>query len=716
MRSAAVALTGAVAALVGWLVVGGYDIDAARQERLSQRSPVMVSGAAPALARYGESGDVLDGRQFSVVGLVPLADGPPPPGLPRWPEPGEAWLSPALLAADETGDLRSRYGRFAGAIGAAGLADLNEFFVYYRPVDPPATTAESWRSISAWGQSHPFAWVSSARDRPPEVFAGFVVCLAGPPAVLLAHVAGRTRRSRRPQERTSVGLARSLIETLVAATVGAATACALGRWALELGVTLPITGFRLTAGDVGGGLERFVALVVGAAVGVAVAASISDLTAHRRSAGRPLRADGPSAESAWPRRLATVAVIVAVLAATGMPLGGWVLGAAGLVLLVTAPFVARRGAVAFGRRLGASAGGHEHLAAAARWLRTGSAPVAGFAALLGLVLVGSTVVLCTVTRTGAEEARALHLRATVGDRIIQITSSDLAAGRARLVERLGAERVLGVTTRDRRVVLTGACAALAQLGSAATCPSAPTPINRITSRPSEFGRALVTLGIVTARSAETPVPAGEPDGLRALLVLNPDGASGYRAIARAAFALVALPEVSLPGQEWLGAVRKSHDDAGWVRLLAMIGIVIVLVAGALDAAVSFTRHRRSVDAAAESRRTTLAVSAWAMLPALVIACGTVTAVAYGAALALRGQYGSGEIPATMLNSALPLTIVAAAAGSLLCAAMSRPACPCPGRSPGGNGRMRRRTSSTVAGPDSQADTQAPSAGCGSPAG
>ncbi|GAA3349971.1 hypothetical protein GCM10020358_74130 [Amorphoplanes nipponensis] len=668
VRSAAVALAGAVASLVGWLVVGGYDVDAARQERLSQRSPVMVSGAAPAIARYGESGDVLDGRQFSVVGLVPLAGGSPPPGLSRWPEPGEAWLSPALLAADRTGDLRSRYGRFAGAIGPAGLADLNEFFVYYRPVGPPVAAAESWRPVSAWGRSHPFAWVSSARNRSPEVFAGFVVGLAGPPAVLLARVAGRTRR-RRPRERTPAGLARWLIETLVAAAVGAATAGALARWALETGVTLPITGFRLTAGDVGGGLERFVALVAGAAVGVAVAASIPDLTAHRRPAGRTLRAGGPSAESAWPRRLAAGAVIVAILAATGLPLDGWVLGGAGLVLLVTAPFVARRGAVAFGRRLGASAGGHEHRAAAARWLRTGSAPVARFAALLGLVLVGSTVVLCTVTRTGAEEARALHLRATVGARIVQITSGELAAGRARLVERFGAGRVLGVTTRDGGVVVTGACAALAQLGSGATCPSAPTPINRITIRPSEFGRALLTLGIVRARSAGAP----GPDGLRALLVLNPDGASGYRAIARSAYALVALPEVSLPGQEWLGAVRESHDDAGWVRLLAMIGIVIVVVAGALDAAVSCTRHRRSFDAAAGSRRATLAVAAWAMLPALMIACGIVTAVAYGAALALRGQYGSGEIPATLLTSALPLTIVAAAAGSLLCAAMSRPA-------------------------------------------
>ena len=57
---------------------------------------------------------------------------PLPPGVARWPAPGEAVVSPAV-AADLGADQRYMFGRIAGIIAPQGLEVPRERRVYLRP-------------------------------------------------------------------------------------------------------------------------------------------------------------------------------------------------------------------------------------------------------------------------------------------------------------------------------------------------------------------------------------------------------------------------------------------------------------------------------------------------------------------------------------------------------------------------------------------------------
>ncbi len=93
----------------------------ARAERGAWRNPVPATSGAVAIvaSRF----DFVRDRTIAVVDLAAL-DGrtpAPPPGMPRFPAPGEVWLSPALaeLARELPADqLAARYPAPKGAVSA----------------------------------------------------------------------------------------------------------------------------------------------------------------------------------------------------------------------------------------------------------------------------------------------------------------------------------------------------------------------------------------------------------------------------------------------------------------------------------------------------------------------------------------------------------------------------------------------------------------------
>ncbi|MFI7610703.1 FtsX-like permease family protein [Nonomuraea terrae] len=96
----------------------------ARADRGAWRNPVPASSGAVAVekSRY----DFVRDQVITVVDLAALGEKAPapPPGLPRFPRPGEAWLSPALaeLARELPADqLAARYPRQAGVLGDEAL-------------------------------------------------------------------------------------------------------------------------------------------------------------------------------------------------------------------------------------------------------------------------------------------------------------------------------------------------------------------------------------------------------------------------------------------------------------------------------------------------------------------------------------------------------------------------------------------------------------------
>lgn len=107
-----------------------------RDIRGASRTPqILRPGSADrAVALWAWGRDDVAGRQHSVTYVEPLVQNAPlPPGLSKWPEPGEAILSSALVEAGAHEGIKSRYGKFAGTIGKVGLQAPEERFAYVRP-------------------------------------------------------------------------------------------------------------------------------------------------------------------------------------------------------------------------------------------------------------------------------------------------------------------------------------------------------------------------------------------------------------------------------------------------------------------------------------------------------------------------------------------------------------------------------------------------------
>ncbi|NDZ72007.1 hypothetical protein G3I36_13245 [Streptomyces sp. SID10362] len=128
------ATTVAVLAVCGFLLAASsFD---GRTERSQARWPQVADDGSATLLWRATLASV-DDRQYDVVYIEPLTpDAPLPPGLSRWPRPGEAVLSPALKAVGPR--LSEEYGRAEGTIAAGGLESPSEYFAYVRP------TAERW--------------------------------------------------------------------------------------------------------------------------------------------------------------------------------------------------------------------------------------------------------------------------------------------------------------------------------------------------------------------------------------------------------------------------------------------------------------------------------------------------------------------------------------------------------------------------------------------
>src|SRR5437868_7650531 len=222
-----------------------------RAQRDEARSPLPAGSGSAAVALWGANADTLDGAPVEVVEVVPLDPAaPPPPGLIRWPGPGEVFLSPALadLPADE--HFTTRYGRFAGRIALSGLASPSELFVYVHPANADLR-GEGWNKIAGFGNrtwspmgERLYAWPMIQVLAPIGGLVG-LPCLA---LVVVAARCGSTGRDRRGALLQVLGAAwrhRALVtvgEAAPPALLGVVTAGVLTIPLMVVDVPLPVTG------------------------------------------------------------------------------------------------------------------------------------------------------------------------------------------------------------------------------------------------------------------------------------------------------------------------------------------------------------------------------------------------------------------------------------------------------------------------------------------
>ncbi|MEU9031660.1 hypothetical protein AB0D46_29890 [Streptomyces sp. NPDC048383] len=607
---AALLMAALLALTTVWAVVAAHTVHDRRDARMTARNPVPVA-AAEARARWWERPDEVGERAVSVVYVRPLGSAiAPPPGLPRWPRPGEAYLSPALAEVAP-----GRYGQLAGRIAPAGLADGVELVAYVNPpldgffdeVDEPTSF------IGAFGaRQHGSFFVASHQfDRGIAELDLIVALVAGLPVMALVLVAARSRsevRERRLLLLDALGVpvrGRAVVVAAEAARplgYGILAACVLAATVSVTSLTLPFTGYRVWAEDLRAALGWLPVCAPGTFL-VLLALSVAGCLVHRRRTGSTPARSGPATGGRWPGVVFVGAVAVAAWGSEHRGTVGKVGFAVGaMAALIVLPYATARLARVIGARLARSGGrrGDPAMIVAGRWLAARPQALARLSAAL-VVGLGIVVIGQVITTQFAGPAEAARARFHAGDgMLVQVRSRNVPATAEGFVAAVGAERVVRYSPEPGRQGLrvTGTCDALAAFGAMIRCPLEPVSVEGVFTGLSPLGREVFgTTEMLPGPPVTVCACAAPAEGDRTLfgfLVVNRDGTSGVQAIEQAGYRHLIGPMTARPGQSWYLGSAAQAAQVRWLLDFALLGIAALAAAGALGAAGVFIEQSQAL--------------------------------------------------------------------------------------------------------------------------
>ena len=341
MRSAVIAAATALVLLAGIGVVAvlaSYDGTVERTWARTPRDPELHPDEEVTVLVRNSFGDAqqIDHRPIFVTYLEPVdADSPLPPGVARWPEPGQVVVAPALM--DELEVIEQRLGPVVGTIGREGLASLGERLVYARP--EARTLAEiGGAGATGFGDVN-FGAATGDRlyDQPASLLLILLALFVVTPSLVLLIVGIRMDRFARdhraalletlgatPRRVTVLGLR----ETRGPVLAGAAVAVAAGVASTLVDVPLPGVGFTVRHDDMG---AARLGLLAATMIGLVVVLGVAVVTSRP---GRPRR--GTRVRSAAPRYrgVTALAAIVVIGSACTMAVRSAKSGDASMVLWV----------------------------------------------------------------------------------------------------------------------------------------------------------------------------------------------------------------------------------------------------------------------------------------------------------------------------------------------------------------------------------------------
>ncbi|MFI9744463.1 ABC transporter permease [Streptomyces sp. NPDC052494] len=623
----------------------------------------------------------MSGRSASCTCPLSGGDAPLPPGLDRWPEPGEAVLSPELRRAGAGEDIDHRYGRLAGTIGAEGLDEPSEWLAYVRPRDGlspdraagnTSAVAEvvtgfgpsaAGRMVSGWGPG----W-GGRNDKSAWMFQSVVLGLLVLPAVVLLVVAARTgahTRDRRTALVAALGgrrLDRALIavgEAWPAAALGAVISAAAVGATLLHDVRIPHTDYLLSASHLRAyGWTAAVLAPLAAFLIVLGTVVLADLAPRRGASGTRPRG---TSRSPWLPRLAVLCPLSILLAVYGpglvpppvLPtLTSWA-GTAGTVLTLPAALatvtalagnlLTRRartrglpGTLIAGRR------SSTHPGATARL-------VAGVS--VALIVLMQAVAWQGIFGSQATEARQLSVRMDRGVASVGVLGAVPASAVAGFLARVPEAEAVLLTTRDgggpagRSVTtLYGDCAALAALRL--PCPARESRETRVAGFPEEssladlFRWTSYENGTLLIRRADTAAlteraasaSADRDRETSTLALVRPDGrplsVPALKRLGHEVFPLGAVVGAPGEGDVTVGAVNR--DQGRWSALFGTVGIAVLALTAGLSAMAEFLRQGRALaplSVLTGGLRVFRTSAAWAVLAPLALAGTAGTAVA-----------------------------------------------------------------------------------------
>jgi len=247
--------------------------------------------------------DFIDGRPIERVDVAALGAGAPvPPGLPRLPEPGEAFVSPALrelIAARPADELADRFGTIVGEIEPQGLAAPNELAVV-QGLEIETLRASGARAVTAFdttGQGPTLDFIV-------QLIIGIVVVGAIAPVAVFVATATRLAAARRERRLAALRLSGATprqvvmlaaVDALLISAPGALLGVALFALLRPIVASVPLAQLTWFEDAVVPPLLPAIAVVLAVPiVGVAAAIvalrrlTISPLGVARRAPARPL--------------------------------------------------------------------------------------------------------------------------------------------------------------------------------------------------------------------------------------------------------------------------------------------------------------------------------------------------------------------------------------------------------------------------------------------
>ncbi|MEV4092747.1 hypothetical protein [Streptosporangium saharense] len=601
-RRWALMLASCVLAMVASLMVIAVATYEGRAARDQARGPI-ITKAQDAIAWWSSRFDSVGHFQHSVVLVEPLdTSAPPPPGLTRWPAPGEAMLSPELLSRGAAEGIRTRYGRFGGLIGREGLVAPSERLAYVRPPTPQNT--DSWLPISGFGHPFPLVETLNQRDLPEVLLALGALTLL--PALALMTTASRTGSRRdeptKPAEPRLRRALASLMEKAPPLAIGSATGSLPLILTASIDLPVPATGYVLNSTDI-----RTAWPLACAAILTSFVIGLVTLLRTRRDrvtekdwdTGRDHEAEdnqdtgrdrkpqsdrdigrdheAGEVDAARPRPVPRWRLVACALAVAAIALSQYLPSAGGLIAFAVGtigmwlllPSVTTALVMAGGRELArrGAISGHPALLTDGRQLT----PLARLSTALIILLGTVTLLQIWEGHLGDPARAALATERRIGDTLLVVRTAEHPNLKAfsQALPNSSALAVLLTSENGEHATLVGPCGTLRTLKL--PCTTVPAPVNPEDSRLRELQ---VWYGL---RTLTSQVGRGRTEQPRNLLVVVSDTRGQYPQVARAAYATLPVLETAIPGSGWIDAAAPRTRLGTWLTLFGLAGVLILLL-------------------------------------------------------------------------------------------------------------------------------------------
>ncbi|MEV0370537.1 hypothetical protein AB0I10_12005 [Streptomyces sp. NPDC050636] len=584
-----------------------------REQRGAARVPTLADHGQQGSALWSRYWDSYQGRQFTVVVIAPLTESAPlPPGVARWPGPGEVFLSPALAEGPVDEDFTHRYGTRVGTISDEGLASPGERLAYVRPTTAMLGTARM-EKITGYGGAGP-AFGDLRVIGPQSSMLAIIGVLLGLPALGLAAAAARmgaAGRDRRDALLHTLGAGRAarawmdIGAAIRPVCIGATLAALLATPFLLVDVQLPWIDYTLYAPD----LRRVGATLAGA-IAASVVMMLGLVLLLRPAAAREGASTRPRAAGSGLLRLLALGSCPAflVLALTSKSFGAQRSAAAYLFAVVgvwvTLPWVIGWAASRISRRASKSP---QHSGAPARLIaarttaaRPGMVVRLVAAMIIAIGVIGQTQIITSLlfARSGDEEqlnsaqGQTMALVQTSATRLTDAFAAALPKGAHTVA--IGTGNIQPDGSSASRV-LQAPCSSLRalQLPCPAAGQEADVPYGALDKRLRVSGYQ--TFGETPAAVRTGPVSAiNSAEGLQAVVFTDIDKPMDIPAVKRAAHLYLSVKALTEPVAEDGAKSFAVGYQSRWIPFLGTIGTLVLLTAMALAALSEFLQFAQTL--------------------------------------------------------------------------------------------------------------------------